>query len=85
MEKYMTLDNLEVGLKFTAIISSGIWSGGAIYAGASQLPGLLAQTDIQQTMLNLRYFWPRAKQMVRIHFLVCSIHRQTGMRILTCV
>ena len=70
MEKYLTLDNLEVGLKFTAIISSGIWSGGALYAGVSQLPGLLAQSNIEQILLNLRYFWPRAKQMVSMVILL---------------
>lgn len=70
MEKYLTLDNLEIGLKFTAIISSGIWSGGALYAGVSQLPGLLMQSNIGQIMMNLRYFWPRAKQMV---ILLCCL------------
>jgi hypothetical protein len=64
MEKYLTLDNLEVGLKFTAILSSGIWSGGAIYVGGSQLPGLLAQSNMEQALINFKYFWPRSTQMV---------------------
>ena len=64
MEKYLTLDNLEVGLKFAGIISSGLFSGGAIFVGASQIPGILAMTDMEQALMNFRYFWPRVKQMV---------------------
>ncbi|CAB3992121.1 Hypothetical predicted protein [Paramuricea clavata] len=65
MEKYLTLDNLEVGLKFAGIISSGLFAGGAIYCGASQLPGILAMTDMDQALMNFRYFWPRVRQMPR--------------------
>lgn len=71
MEKYLTLDNLEVGLKFAGIISSGLFSGGAIYVGASQIPGILAMTDMEQALMNFRYFWPRVKQMVRTLKYIC--------------
>lgn len=60
----MTLDNLELAFKFTGILSSGIFAGGAIYIGASQLPGILAMTDMDQALINFRYFWPRVRQMV---------------------
>ena len=65
MEKYLTLDNLEVALKFTGIISSGLFAGGSIYIGSSQMPGILAMTDMDQALMNFRYFWPRVKQMPR--------------------
>lgn len=61
----MTLDNLETALKFTGICSSGIFAGGAIYISESQLPGILAMTDMDQALMNFRYFWPRVKQMPR--------------------
>ena len=64
MEKYLTLDNLEVGLKFVGIVSTGLFSGGAIFIGASQLPGMLAMTDMDQALMNFRYFWPKVTQMV---------------------
>ncbi|XP_028395828.1 uncharacterized protein LOC114519847 [Dendronephthya gigantea] len=65
MDKYLTLENLELGLKFSGIISAGIFSGGAIYLGGSQLPGILAMTDMEQALMNFRYFWPRVRQMPR--------------------
>ena len=65
MEKYFTLENLELGLKFSGIISSGLFAGGAIFIGGSQLPGILAMTDMEQALINFRYFWPRVRQMVR--------------------
>lgn len=69
MEKYLTLDNLEVALKFTGIFTTGIFAGGAIYIGESQLPGILAMTDMDQALMNFRYFWPRVKQMVSQFYL----------------
>ena len=65
MDKYITLDNLEVALKFTSIISTGLFAGGAIYVGASHMPGILAMTDMDQALMNFRFFWPRVKMMVR--------------------
>lgn len=64
MDKYFTLDNLELGLKFSGIISTGIFTGGAIFVGSSQIPGILAMTDMEQALMNFRYFWPRVRQMV---------------------
>ena len=69
MDKYLTLDNLEVALKFTSIISTGLFAGGAIYVGASHMPGILAMTDMDQALMNFRYFWPRVKMMPRSAFI----------------
>ncbi|XP_046861444.1 uncharacterized protein LOC124454712 [Xenia sp. Carnegie-2017] len=65
MDKYLTLDNLQIALKFSGIISTGIFAGGAIFVGSSQLPGILAMTDMDQALINFRYFWPRVRQMPR--------------------
>ena len=62
----MDTATLKTAFKFSSVLSSGLFFGGAVYVGKTHVPGLLAVKDLSQSVLSFQYFWPRSYEMVSV-------------------